>query len=29
MVYATFYDCSKESPKGRRSLCYDLEALES
>ncbi|HFJ9285402.1 MULTISPECIES: DUF4256 domain-containing protein [Bacillus cereus group] len=25
----TFYDCSKESPKGRRSLCYDLEALES
>ena len=24
-----FYDCSKESPKGRRSLCYDLEALES
>ncbi|WP_412839005.1 DUF4256 domain-containing protein [Bacillus paranthracis] len=25
----TFYDSSKESPKGRRSLCYDLEALES
>ncbi|EJR55114.1 hypothetical protein IIO_05556 [Bacillus cereus VD115] len=25
----TFYDCSKESPKGRRGLCYDLEALES
>ncbi|SMD75549.1 hypothetical protein BACERE00185_00838 [Bacillus mobilis] len=25
----TFYDCSKESPKGRRSLCYDLEALEA
>lgn len=25
----TFYDCSKESPKGRRSLCYDLESLES
>jgi hypothetical protein len=24
-----FYDCSKESPKGRRSLCYDMEALES
>lgn len=24
-----FYDCSVESPKGRRSLCYDLEALES
>ena len=24
-----FYDCSAESPKGRRSLCYDLEALES
>ncbi|GEK31607.1 hypothetical protein KZO01_19160 [Kurthia zopfii] len=23
-----FYDCSKESPKGRRSLCYDREALE-
>jgi Protein of unknown function (DUF4256) len=25
----TFYDCSAESPKGRRSLCYDREALES
>ncbi len=25
----TFCDCSKESPKGRRSLCYDLEALEA
>jgi Protein of unknown function (DUF4256) len=24
-----FYDCSTESPKGRRSLCYDREALES
>ena len=24
-----FYDCSAESPKGRRSVCYDLEALES
>ena len=24
-----FYDCSTESPKGRRSLCYDHEALES
>ncbi|AFQ45190.1 DUF4256 domain-containing protein [Desulfosporosinus meridiei] len=23
------YDCSEESPKGRRSLCYDHEALES
>src|SRR3954471_17756289 len=23
------YDCSLESPKGRRSLCYDREALES
>ncbi|OCX53377.1 hypothetical protein BEL04_03490 [Mucilaginibacter sp. PPCGB 2223] len=22
----TFYDCSPESPKGRRSLCYDREA---
>src|SRR6185369_7406544 len=21
-----FYDCSAESPKGRRSLCYDREA---
>ncbi len=25
----TFYDCSAESPKGRRSICYDREALES
>lgn len=24
-----FYDCSVESPKGRRSVCYDREALES
>lgn len=24
-----FYDCSAESPKGRRSLCYDQKALES
>ena len=24
-----FYDCSAESPKGRRSICYDDEALES
>jgi hypothetical protein len=24
-----FYDCSEESPKGRRSLCYDREALQS
>jgi len=24
-----FFDCSPESPKGRRSLCYDNEALES
>lgn len=24
-----FYDCSEESPKGRRSLCYDRKALES
>ena len=23
-----FYDCSEESPKDRRSLCYDREALE-
>ena len=22
-----FYDCAPESPKGRRSLCYDREAL--
>jgi hypothetical protein len=25
----TFCDCSAESPKGRRNLCYDREALES
>ena len=25
----TFCDCSAESPKGRRSLCYDGEALEA
>lgn len=25
----TFYDCAHESPKGRRSVCYDAEALES
>ncbi len=25
----TFCDCSAESPKGRRSVCYDHEALES
>ena len=24
-----FHDCSAESPKGRRSLCYDREALEA
>jgi hypothetical protein len=24
-----FHDCSAESPKGRRSLCYDYEALQS
>jgi hypothetical protein len=24
-----FYDCSAESPNGRRSICYDPEALES
>jgi hypothetical protein len=24
-----FYDCSAESPNGRRSICYDREALES
>src|SRR6266480_5127990 len=23
-----FYDCSAESPKGRRSLCYDRQALD-
>ena len=25
----TFYDCSAESPPGRRSICYDPEALET
>ncbi len=24
-----FYDCSVESPKGRRNVCYDREALDS
>lgn len=24
-----FYDCSPESPKGRRSICYDRKALDS
>lgn len=24
-----FYDCSAESPKGRRSFCYDRKALDS
>lgn len=24
-----FYDCSPESPKGRRSLCYDRAALDA
>ena len=24
-----FYDCAAESPRGRRSLCYDREALEA
>jgi hypothetical protein len=24
-----FYDCSAESPNGRRSVCYDREALKS
>lgn len=28
-VEFTFYDCSPESPKGRRSLCYDHAALDS
>jgi hypothetical protein len=27
--HATFCDCSAESPTGRRSLCYDKEALDS
>ena len=25
----TFFDCAAESPKGRRSICYDPDALES
>lgn len=25
----TFVDCAEESPKGRRSVCYDREGLES
>jgi hypothetical protein len=25
----TFYDCAAESPKGRRSVCYDRDALEA
>lgn len=25
----TFYDCATESPKGRRSICYDHIALEA
>jgi hypothetical protein len=25
----TFYDCSAESPKGRRSVCYDRQALDA
>jgi hypothetical protein len=25
----TFYDCATESPKGRRSICYDHEALNA
>jgi hypothetical protein len=25
----SFFDCSAESPKGRRSICYDREALDS
>lgn len=29
MAGHTFYDCAKESPKGRRSLCYDNIALEA
>lgn len=24
-----FYDCSEETPKGRRSVCYDRDALDS
>jgi hypothetical protein len=27
--HVLFCDCSKQSPSGRRSLCYDREALES
>lgn len=27
--HVTFCDCAAESPSGRRSLCYDREALES
>ena len=27
--YLTFCDCSAESPTGRRSVCYDREALDS
>ncbi|MDF1559182.1 MAG: DUF4256 domain-containing protein [Bacteroidales bacterium] len=27
--YYLFYDCSPESPAGRRNVCYDREALES
>ena len=27
--HVTFIDCSPESPAGRRSLCYDREALDS
>lgn len=27
--HVTFCDCSPESPIGRRSTCYDVEALES
>lgn len=23
-----FFDCSAESPQGRRSVCYDREALD-
>src|SRR5215469_3578905 len=25
----TFYDCSPDTPKNRRSICYDREALDS
>jgi hypothetical protein len=27
--HLTFYDCAAESPAGRRSVCYDREALDS